>query len=63
MADPTTIMGVEQNALEVIVADTYDQFTYSLKLSALILSLLAIGISAVGYALWVTGDDNDLTVG
>ncbi len=58
-----TLMGVEQNALEVIVADTYDQFTYSLKLSALILSLLAIGISAVGYALWVTGDDNDLTVG
>gem|GEM_PF-2988773 len=56
-----TLMGVDQGALEVIVADTYDQFTTSLKLSALVLAVIAIGISATGYALWVSGDSSDST--
>lgn len=57
-----TLMGVDQTALEVIVADTYDQFTNSLKLSSLVLVVIAVGISATGYVLWVADDDSDRTV-
>jgi hypothetical protein len=47
---------VDQKPLEIIAADTYDQFASSLKLSAVLLALTCAALALVGYALWSASD-------
>jgi hypothetical protein len=46
-------------SVEVIVANTYDQFTLHLKVSALVFALVGVALVAIGVSPWSTASPDD----
>lgn len=49
----------ESRSVEVIISNTYDQFTGHLKVSALVFALIGVALAATGIALWAALNPED----
>ncbi|MFV1969794.1 MAG: hypothetical protein ACC683_02190 [Acidimicrobiia bacterium] len=54
-----TIRKVDRQSVEVLVTNTYNEFTRSLLLSAAVLVLIGLGLVAIGIAMWSAHEDDE----
>jgi hypothetical protein len=58
-AKTLALVQAEDRSVEVIISNTYDQFTTHLKASALVFALVGVAFVAIGVARWAARDAED----
>jgi hypothetical protein len=58
-AKAVALWRIHSPPIEVILSNTYDQFTTHLKVSALVIGLIGVGFVALGVAIWAGGARDD----